>query len=191
MAAHETPVVWTIAGVTEHLDSTISALADHKGITKELFLRQYLEKTFGDIIRNYSVDSRLVSALDEEICRYCGVGLLEGWHDNAQIASWNRSQCRLLDIEHEEHLNEIVLNNTPFLHLRARQIAAGRVAGLSRGISVTFALFTELAGRSRETIDKAWREIYYSDSPEKRARFYNHIDEIRHARSLEPVTRQA
>lgn len=53
------------------------------------------------------------------------------------------------------------MNNTPYLRVRAAQVLKGWSA-IPRGISLTFALFAEIAGRDKATIDRAWTSIFYS-----------------------------
>ncbi|EAO7604347.1 hypothetical protein DTC78_24260, partial [Salmonella enterica] len=59
---------------------------------------------------------------------------------------------------------------------------------IPRGISLTFSLFAEIAGRDRETIDQAWKNIFYSQLREKKHRFYQDIEAIRALKKLPALT---
>ena len=50
---------------------------------------------------------------------------------------------KLLGIDSEEQLRTLLLNNAPYLRLRADQVCAG-FARIPRGLSLTFAMFAEL-----------------------------------------------
>ncbi|HHD7444741.1 TPA: hypothetical protein ACOVFI_003868 [Citrobacter braakii] len=81
----------------------------------------------------------------------------------------NQEYQTLLGIPTEDELRRVVLKGWP---------------RIPRGISLTFSLFTEVAGRDRETIDHAWSSIFYSQLPEKKHRFYQDIEAIRTLKKL-------
>lgn len=80
----------------------------------------------------------------------------------------------------------MLMNNTPYLRVRAAQVLKGWSA-IPRGISLTFALFAEIAGRDKVTIDRAWTSIFYSQLTDARHRFYRDIDVIRALKKLYAV----
>lgn len=84
-------------------------------------------------------------------------------------------------------MRTLLLNNAPYLRLRADQVCAGFV-NIPRGLSLTFAMFAELASRDSATIREAHDTIFnLFRSDEGSERFYRHINEIRAEMKRPPV----
>lgn len=156
----------------------ISDLAISAGKPKATFLKEFLESSFHDVIDLFSLRSPLVATLDDVLASELGAQVMTQRYGSHFVTRWNREYQNLLGISTEEELRRMLLNNTPYLRTRAVQVLKGWSA-IPRGISLTFALFAELAGRNRATIDQAWTSIFYSQLPEARHRFYRDIDTIR------------
>ena len=72
----------------------------------------------------------------------------------------------------------------PYLQLLASQVLHSQFAYIPRGLSLTFSLFNEIAGRDAKLIDRVFNEILYSVGAEK---FYSVISAIRAEKKLEPI----
>ena len=176
-------VTYTLRNISAELDRVITDLAIHARKPKATFVREYLEDSFRDVIDSFSLKNPLIASLDEELARALGATVREQRYQNHYITRWNQEYQKLLSISTEDELRRVVLNNTPYLHARASQVLKGW-SHIPRGISLTFSLFAEVAGRDRETIDRAWNRIFYSQLPEKRHRFYQDIETIRALKKL-------
>lgn len=171
-------VTYTLRNIPAELDRVISDLAISAGKPKATFLKEFLESSFHDVIDLFSLRSPLVATLDDVLASELGAQVMTQRYGSHFVTRWNREYQNLLGISTEEELRRMLLNNTPYLRTRAVQVLKGWSA-IPRGISLTFALFAELAGRDRATIDQAWTSIFYSQLPEARHRFYRDIDTIR------------
>ena len=171
-------VTYTLRNIPADIDRVITDLATHVRKPKATFLREFLEDSFRDVIDSFALKNPLIAPLDDELARYLGAEVMEKRYQSHYITRWNQEYQKLLGISTEEELRRVVLTNTPFLHARAGQVLKGWKK-IPRGISLTFSLFAEIAGRDRETIDRAWNRIFYSQLQEKKHRFYRDIDVIR------------
>ena len=182
----ESSITYTVRNIPASLDRVITDLAMLAGKPKTTFLREYLVSSFRDGIDEFSLKSPLVATLDEDLARELGAGIDERRYQNHFITRWNREFQTLLGIRTEEELRRVLLNNAPYLQARAHQVVEGW-ATIPRGISLTFALFAELAGRGKTIIDEAWKRIFYSQLPEAKHRYYQYIDAIRALKKLRAV----
>lgn len=171
-------VTYTLRNIPAELDQVISDLAISAGKPKATFLREFLESSFHDVIDQFSLRSPLVATLDDALASELGTKVTEQRYQSHFVTRWNREYQDLLGIETEEELRRVLMNNTPYLRERANQVLKGWAA-IPRGISLTFALFAEIASRDKATIDRAWNNIFYSQLPDARHRFYRDIDVIR------------
>jgi len=171
-------VTYTLRNIPADIDRVITDLATHARKPKATFLREFLEDSFRDVIDGFALKNPLIASLDDELASYLGAEVMEKRYQSHYITRWNQEYQKLLGISTEEELRRVVLTNTPFLHARADQVLKGWKK-IPRGISLTFSLFAEIAGRDRETIDRAWNRIFYSQLREKKHRFYREIDVIR------------
>jgi hypothetical protein len=179
----EESVTYTLRNIPADIDRVITDLANHVRKPKATFLREFLEDSFRDVIDSFALKNPLIASLDDELASYLGAEVMETRHQSHYITRWNQEYQKLLGISTEEELRRVVLNNTPFLHARADQVLKGWKK-IPRGISLTFSLFAEIAGRDKETIDRAWNRIFYSQLREKRHRFYQDIEAIRVLKKL-------
>ncbi|WP_407437632.1 hypothetical protein [Lelliottia sp.] len=171
-------VTYTLRNIPAELDRVISDLAISAGKPKATFLREFLESSFHDVIDQFSLRSPLVATLDDALASELGTKVTEQRYHSHFVTRWNREYQNLLGIETEEELRRVLMNNTPYLRVRANQVLKGWAA-IPRGISLTFTLFAEIAGRDKATIDRAWNNIFYSQLPDARHKFYRDIDVIR------------
>ncbi|UKJ23765.1 hypothetical protein L6Y89_22530 (plasmid) [Enterobacter mori] len=179
----EENVTYTLRNIPADIDRVITDLATHAHKPKATFLREFLEDSFRDVIDSFALKNPLIASLDDELASYLGAEVMEKRYQSHYITRWNQEYQKLLGISTEEELRRVVLNNTPFLHARADQVLKGWKK-IPRGISLTFSLFAEIAGRDKETIDRAWNNIFYSQLREKRHRFYQDIEAIRDLKKL-------
>ncbi|MDX6019752.1 hypothetical protein SIL08_05535 [Scandinavium sp. V105_16] len=176
-------VTYTLRNIPADIDRVITDLATHARKPKATFLREFLEDSFRDVIDSFSLKNPLIASLDEELACYLGAEVMEKHFQSHYITRWNQEYQKLLGISSEDELRRVVLNNTPYLQVRAAQVLKG-CSRIPRGISLTFSLFAEIAGRDRETIDRAWNRIFYSQLQEKKHRFYQDIEAIRALKKL-------
>ncbi|EFO1375361.1 hypothetical protein DWH39_22010 [Escherichia coli] len=180
-------VTYTLRNIPADTDRVITDLASHARKPKATFLREFLEDSFRDVIDSFALKNPLIASLDEELASYLDAKVMEQRYQSHFITRWNQEYQKLLEISTEEELRRLVLNNTPFLQVRADQVLKGW-KNIPRGISLTFSLFAEIAGRDRETIDQAWKNIFYSQLREKKHRFYQDIEAIRALKKLPALT---
>lgn len=171
-------VTYTLRNIPAELDRVISELAISAGKPKATFLREFLESSFHDVIDQFSIRSPLVATLDDALASELGTKVSEQRYQSHFVTRWNREYQELLQITTVEDARRVLMNNTPYLRERAIQVMKGWAA-IPRGIALTFALFAEMAGRDKGTIDRAWNTIFYSQLPEARHRFYRDVDVIR------------
>jgi len=183
----EENVPYPLRNIPADTDRVITDLAYHVRKPKATFLREFLEDSFRDVIDSFSLKNPLIASLDEELASYLGAKVMDKRYQSHFITRWNQEYQKLLGISTEEELRRLVLNNTPFLQVRADQMLKGWKK-IPRGISLTFSLFAEIAGRDRETIDQAWKNIFYSQLSEKKHRFYQDIEAIRALKKLPALT---
>lgn len=176
-------VTYTLRNIPADIDRVITDLAYSARKPKATFLREFLEDSFRDVIDSFSLKNPLIASLDEELARYLGAEVMDKRFQSHYITRWNQEYQKLLGISTEDELRRVVLNNAPYLQVRATQVVKGW-SRIPRGISLTFSLFAEIAGRDRETIDRAWKKIFYSQLPETKHRFYQDIEAIRALKKL-------
>lgn len=183
----EETTVYTIRGIRKSLDETITDLATYYGKPKATLVREFIEKYFSDHISNFEMNSPLVSTFDAEIADYIEADILDDRYSNFHITRNNHVFLKLLGIDSEEQLRTLLLNNAPYLRMRADQVCAGMVR-IPRGLSLTFAMYAELARRDGATIREAHDTIFnLFRLDEKSDRFYRHINQIRAEMKRPPV----
>ncbi|HEM7419268.1 TPA: hypothetical protein U2J22_004420 [Citrobacter youngae] len=183
----EETTVYTIRGIRKSLDETITDLATYYGKPKATLVREFIEKYFSDHVRNFELHSPLVSTFDAEIADYIKADILDDRYSNFHVTRTNHVFLKLLGIDCEEQLRTLLLNNAPYLRMRADQVCAGMVR-IPRGLSLTFAMFAELARRDGATILEAHDTIFNPFKLEETSeRFYRHINQIRAEMKRPPV----
>lgn len=176
-------VTYTLRNIPAEVDRVISDVAISAGKPKATFLREFLESSFRDVIDSFSLKNPLIASLDEELASYLGAEVMDKRYQSHYITRWNQEYQKLLGISTEDELRRVVLNNTPYLQVRAAQVLKGS-SRIPRGTALTCTMFAETAGRDSETIDRVWNKIFYSQLPEKKHRFYQDIEAIRALKKL-------
>lgn len=183
----EETTVYTIRGIRKSLDETITDLATYYGKPKATLIREFIEKYFSDHVRNFELNSPLVSSFDAEIADYIKAEILDDCYSNFHITRYNHVFLKLLGIDNEEQLRTLLLNNAPYLRMRADQVCTGMVT-IPRGLSLTFAMFAELSRRDGATIREAHDTIFNPFKLEDTSeRFYRNINQIRAEMKRPPV----
>uniref|UniRef100_UPI003D815C61 hypothetical protein n=1 Tax=Escherichia coli TaxID=562 RepID=UPI003D815C61 len=141
-------VTYTLRNIPADTDRVITDLASHARKPKATFLREFLEDSFRDVIDSFALKNPLIASLDEELASYLDAKVMEQRYQSHFITRWNQEYQKLLGISTEEELRRLVLNNTPFLQVRADQVLKGW-KNIPRGISLTFSLFAEIAGQGQ------------------------------------------
>lgn len=122
--------------------------------------------------------------MDEELGKQFGVTVAEHWFENDMISVTNHKYKAILKLTTPDDLQQIMTKNMPYLQLRARQVLHGKFAFVPRGLSLTFSLFSEIAGRDEGTIHRAFSEIFYLIGTDK---YYNDINGIRAPMKIDPL----
>ncbi|EPY5153094.1 hypothetical protein [Klebsiella variicola] len=174
----------TVRNIPLDVDAMITQQASRAGKSKSDFLKELLTQEFQDLIKNFSRTSPLVTLMDEELGKQFGVKIAEHWFENEMITANNLRYKALLKLVTHDDLQQIMMRNMPFLQRRARQVLHSHFAYIPRGLSLTFSLFNEIAGRDAKTIGQAFSEIFYLVGADK---FYRDINAIRAEMKLEPV----
>lgn len=174
MTTQET-ISFTLRGVSQDLDKNLSAIAFMEGKSRNQLILDILNKEFSDHIANYARKNQLVKAMDGEICQKIGFTLSEKWYENEHIIILNKKLGRFLSINSESDVDEIFKNNIALIEFRAQQLwRREEYKKLPLGISLTFALFIQIARMDRNIIEEIKREIfYYTES------YMDDINEIR------------
>lgn len=174
----------TVRNVPLDVDAMITVQASLVGKSKSDFISEFLTQEFQDLIKNFSRTSKLVPLMDEELGRMVGVKVAKHWYENHMITEYNLKYKILLNLSTHDDLQQIMMSNMPYLQLRGKQVLHSGFAYIPRGLSLTFSLFNEVAGRDKETIDRVYRDIFSLNGAD---RFYNHINAIRVAKKLDPI----
>jgi len=174
----------TVRNIPLDVDAMITVQASIAGKSKSDFLKELLTQEFQDLIKNFSRTSPLVSLMDEELGKQFGIKVAEHWFENDMITGNNLKYKALLKLTTHDDLQQLMMRNMPYLHLRASQVLHSQFAYVPRGLSLTFSLFNEIAGRDAKLIDRVFHEVFYPVGAEK---FYADINAIRAEKKLEPV----
>jgi hypothetical protein len=168
-------VAFTIRNVSLEIDKAINAISLMEGKSKNTLLLDLLEREFSNPISLYGRKSALVKAMDEDVCQANQLDLIDSWYENEHIIMMEFKYKDLLEIDTEEDLDVIFKRNIPLIDFRAKQLLSREpIIRLPRGISLTFALFAEIARRDEETIRTVNEKIFYS-----KPKFIKEINEFR------------
>ncbi|TCV91215.1 hypothetical protein [Biostraticola tofi] len=173
----------TVRNVPAAVDDAITLQAKVAGKSKSDFVQEFLSATFGDLIGNFIRTSALVALMDNELAKVTGYPLTAQWYDSAMTLAGNREHCRILGIRNEDDLQQILMANVPYLAQRARQLE-GDIPLLPHGISLTYALFADAAGRDLKTLRLFYRGLYYFT---EESCFWAEIGALREAKKLAPL----
>ena len=147
---------------------------------------ELLTATFGDLLGNFVRTSELVALMDKEVARLTEREITSQSFESDLVPIYNREYCRILELNNEDDLKRIMMNNIPYLELRARQLRYGMIPFLPKGISMIMALFCEVAGRDGLTIAQFYTSLWFVIGQEE---YYKEINEIRIVKSLLPNNR--
>lgn len=176
-------VAFTIRNVSLEIDKAINAISLMEGKSKNTLLLELLEREFSNPISLYGRKSLLVKAMDEDVCQVNQLHLIDSWYENEHIIMMEFKYKDLLEIDTEEDLDIIFKRNIPLIDFRAKQLLRREpFVRLPRGISLTFALFAEIARRDEETIRIVSKKIFYS-----RPQFIKEINEFREILMLQQL----
>lgn len=157
------------------IDKTISAISTMEGKSKSQIVSELIIREFSNPLLTYPRKSGLVKAMDEEIAKKLGVPLLDHFFENEHIIYTCKRYCDLLGLYSEEDVERIFMNRISLILPRAIQWAnQNNPKQIASGLSLTFALFVEIAARSDEVVEQAQKEIFYSVG-----NFMKSIEEIR------------
>ncbi|MDX5628408.1 MULTISPECIES: hypothetical protein [unclassified Brenneria] len=174
----------TLRGISSLADQNASAQAKKAGKPKGTLVREFIEEGLGDPLANFARTNPVSISLDEELAEYVGAKINDKSYQNYSSSLHNEVFRLLLNLNKNSELKSILLANTPCLFTRADQVLVGSESIL-RGVSLTFALFCELASRDRETIEQGWKRIFRSEAPGAHERYLQQIDEIRRIKKLD------
>lgn len=176
----------TLRGLSLRFEENTTAQAKRAGKPKGTYVREYLEQGLSDPIINYTLINPLSISLDEELAQYVGGQLDEKSFQNYLSYTINSLYRRILDINSNDDLRRILISNTPYLFKRADQVLTDS-DHILRGVAMAFAMFSEMAGRDKETIEKGWKDLFRSNRAGAYEQYMLHIDEIRKLKNLESI----
>lgn len=175
----------TLRKIPADIDAAITDQARLTGKSKNDLVLELLTSTFGDLLGNFVRSSELVALMDKEVARLTDREMMSQNFESNLTPIYNREYCRILALKNEDDLKRVMMNNIPYLELRSKQLRFGMVPFLPKGISLTMALFCEVAGRDGLTIEQFYTSLWFVV---EREQYYREINEIRAAKSLLPVT---
>ena len=177
--------VMTLRKIPADIDAAITEQARLTGKSKNDLVLELLASTFGDLLGNFVRSSELVALMDKEVARLTDREMMAQSFESNLTPIYNREYCRILALKNEDDLKRVMMNNIPYLELRSKQLRFDVVPFLPKGISLTMALFCEVAGRDGLTIAQFYTSLWFVLEQEQ---YYREINEIRSAKSLLPVT---
>lgn len=177
--------VMTLRKIPADIDAAITEQASLMGKSKNDLVLELLTSTFGDLLGNFVRSSELVALMDKEVARMSDRDIMSQSFESNLTPIYNREYCRILALKNEDDLKRVMMNNIPYLEVRSKQLRFNMVPFLPKGISLTMALFCEVAGRDGLTIAQFYTSLCFVV---EREQYYREINEIRAAKSLLPVT---
>lgn len=185
MAAEKNTVDLTIRNIPKETHATMGHVSALTGKPISVIVRDLVIDKFSDPIRRFGMLSPLVDALDQVIGNHCSLPVVPEMMDSFHGTRWNLAIQKLLGIENDGQLQQILVNNTPYLTVRADQVMEGRKSVL-KGTSLWFALFAEIAFSNDDIIRQAWESVYFVPSAERYYRYVQHINALRARRQIPP-----
>jgi len=185
MAEEKNTVDYTLRNIPKNVDNTLSHLSALTGTPKSVLVRELVITTYTDPIHTFGMLSPLVDALDQVIGQHCNLPVVPEMMDSFHGTRWNLKLHKLLNIGSDTQLQQILVNNTPYLTVRADQVMTGRKSVL-KGTSLWFALFAQVAFSSVDVIEQAWKSVYFAPTAERYYRYIEHINALRAMRQLPP-----
>lgn len=177
--------VMTLRKIPADVDAAITEQARLMGKSKNDLVLELLTATFGDLLGNFVRTSELVALMDREVARLTDRDIMSQSFESDLVPLYNREYCRVLALNNEDDLKRVMMANIPYLELRSKQLRFNLVPFLPKGISMTMALFCEVAGRDGLTIAQFYTSLWFILEQDQ---YYREINEIRAAKSLLPIT---
>ncbi|EIP3952605.1 hypothetical protein LSB85_004504 [Salmonella enterica] len=185
--ADEPTISVSVKGVNASAGQAMKEISAFRGINQSALMREMLNGPMSSLIRVFIQKSALVASLDQEIAVFTGGNVVSsagagGWDPRIDQAWLN-----LLNIGNESDLTGVLLQNAPYLQLRASQCILRNTTFYS-GAAMYCALFSELAARDDRIIEEAWSQIVcYWGQFYRRQDYYSQINQLRTARGLPPA----
>lgn len=123
----ETNRVMTLRKIPSDVDAAITEQARLTGKSKNDLVLELLTATFGDLLGNFVRTSELVALMDKEVARLTEREITSQSFESDLVPIYNREYCRILELNNEDDLKRIMMNNIPYLELRARQLRYGMI----------------------------------------------------------------
>ncbi|AXP06288.1 MULTISPECIES: hypothetical protein [Pseudomonas] len=179
-------VSYTLRNLSSSLDKTIAAVANTLGKSKNTLILETLEREFYNYISTYARSNLLVSAMDTELGKKFGIEILSEWYESEHTIQYDRYLSTKLKLDSIDKVDAVFKGNLPLLELRAKQLVQKGYMRLPRGISLTFALFIEIAKQDDEALIHEIRKGLFGITKD----FYESLNEIRAALSLPAIKPQ-
>lgn len=179
-------VSYTLRNLSSSLDKTIAAVANTLGKSKNTLILETLEREFYNYISTYARSNLLVSAMDAELAKKFGIEILSEWYESEHTIQYDRYLSTKLKLDSIDKVDTVFKGNLPLLELRAQQLVNKGYMRLPRGISLTFALFIEIAKQKDEALIHEIRKGLFGITKD----FYESLNEIRAALSLPAIQPQ-
>ncbi|CAH0183495.1 MULTISPECIES: hypothetical protein [Rahnella] len=184
----EHTIAVSVKGVRASVSQALEEVSASRGTNKSALMRELINGPMSSIIKVFCLKSPLVTSLDQELAAISNCTMVSAWYDNGASTLADRAYVGILNINNENDLRDILLRNTPYLRIRAQQALVPSVPMLY-GVSLYFALFTEIAGRDDATIEAAWADIFSRwGTWYRRQDYYRQINEIRAAMNRTDAT---
>lgn len=179
-------VSYTLRNLSSSLDKIIAAVANTLGKSKNTLILETLEREFYNYITTYARSNLLVSAMDAELAKKFGIEILPEWYESVHTIQYDRYLSTELKLDSIDKVDAVFKGNLPLLELRAKQLVDKGYLKLPRGISLTFALFIEIAKQKDEAVIHKIRKGLFGISEN----FYEYVNEIREALSMPAIKPQ-
>lgn len=181
---NEATISVSVKGVNASAGQAIKDISAFRGINQSALMREMLNGPMSSLIFVFIKKSALVASLDQEIAVFAGSSVVIGASTGGWDTRIDQAWLNLLNISNESDLTGVLLQNAPYLQLRARQCISPNTA-IYTGAAMYCALFSELAARDYQTIEEAWSQIVcYWGQSYRRQDYYAHINQLRAARGL-------
>lgn len=176
---------YTLRSISPDTDIHVTAEAKTAGKPKGSYVREFIEEYLGDPVTSWIRSSALVASMDEDLAESCGATLSRDRYEICLSVQEAQAFRRLLNINSNAELKRVLFDNAAYLHYQASQELARRES-LPRGISMRLALFCELAGRDKHSVDEAWLCMFFTSRPDAYEKYLDSIDAIREMKKLPP-----
>ncbi|WP_103309055.1 MULTISPECIES: hypothetical protein [unclassified Pseudomonas] len=175
-------VSYTLRNLSSSLDRTIAAVANTLGKSKNALILETLEREFYAYISTYARSNLLVSAMDAELAKKFGIEILSEWYESDHTIRYDRYLSGELKLDSIDKVDAMFKANLPLLELRAKQLIDKGYFRLPRGISLTFAVFIEIAKQDEALVHKIYRGAFGNTED-----FYASLNAIRSSLSLPAI----